>query len=202
MGTERRTFFGPDIDVSSLAHALADTFSSEGYEVQVLPDAGSGTTVQARKEDTLRRIAGMSSALTMVLGREGENVFVDVGGAHWVDKGIAAGVGAVLFFPALITAGIGAYQQNHLNKEAWQIVEDHILAHGGKGQSAPDGVTNSPAPASATQCANPQCRQLLPPGARFCAACGTVVARHCMNCGEELESGAGHCAKCGSAVTD
>ena len=98
MGTERRTFFGPDIDIDALAHALAGNFSSEGYEIQIMPAAGTGSVVQARKEDKLRRFTGMSSALTTVLTREGENVCVEVGGAHWADKGIAAGVG-FFFFP-------------------------------------------------------------------------------------------------------
>src|SRR5208337_3555309 len=111
---ERRTFLGPEIDIAALAQALADRFTSEGYEVQVLPASNSGSAVQARKEDALRRFTGMSSALTAVLAREGESVSVEVGGAHWADKRIAAGLG-FFFFPALVTATVGIYQQYHLD---------------------------------------------------------------------------------------
>lgn len=126
MGTERRTFYGPDIDISGLANALADSFSRQSYQVQVMPVPNSGLMVQARKEDTLRKIAGMSSALTAVVTMEGEYVCVEMGGAKWADKGVAAGVGAVLFFPALITAGVGAYQQSHLQTNAWQFIEQYV----------------------------------------------------------------------------
>jgi len=210
MGTERRTFDGPGIDISALAHALADNFSGEGYEIQIMPTANAGSMVQARKEDTLRKITGMSTALTTILTRDGENVCVDVGGAHWMDKGVAAGVGAVLFFPALITAGIGAYQQTHLNSEAWQFVERYIRANSGQHPAGQDSRHNpasaNPAspkgpPAIVSQCPNPQCGQSLTPGSRFCPACGSVIAKRCLNCGQELTPGAGFCDGCGSAVT-
>jgi hypothetical protein len=199
MSTQRRTFYGPDIDIAALAHALADNFSGEGFEVQILAAANSGSTVQARKEDTLRKVVGMSTALTTIFTREGEYVCVDVGGAHWLDKGVAAGVGAVLFFPALITAGIGAYQQSHLNNEAWQFVEQYIRTNVGQGSKRKPANLNDP-PAIVTQCPNPQCGQSLVAGARFCPACGTVISKRCLNCGHELPDGAGFCGGCGSPV--
>ena len=195
MGMERRTFLGAEIDVAALAQALADRLSGEGYEIQVLPAAGSGSMVQARKEDALRRFTGMSSALTAVLTREGEYVSVEVGGAHWADKRIAAGLG-LFFFPALVTATVGVYQQYHLDHELWQFVEEYIRGHA-KPREYEGSDSSTP---QAVHCSNPQCNQLLPPGSKFCAACGAVVARSCLNCGHELESGAAHCARCGSAV--
>ena len=43
------------------------------------------------------------------------------------------------------------------------------------------------------------CGAALEPNARFCAACGTPVAR-CANCGATLVSGAAFCAECGTPV--
>ncbi|MGA2148799.1 MAG: hypothetical protein ABSH49_27980, partial [Bryobacteraceae bacterium] len=97
MAMERRTFHGPDIDIPALAQALADKFSHDGYETQTL-QTPNGLTVQIRKEEMLRKIAGMSSALTVVMAMEGEYVAVEIGGAKWADKGVAAGVGAIIFF--------------------------------------------------------------------------------------------------------
>lgn len=139
MGTERRTFYGPDIDIPSLSQALADHFAREGYQTQVVPVSQTSLMVQARKEDTLRKIAGMSQALSAVLDLQGEYVGVEIGGAKWADKGVAAGVGAIIFFPALITAGVGAYQQSQLTTKAWQFVEQFIRTHSAFGGSPMPG---------------------------------------------------------------
>ena len=93
MGMERRTFYGPDIDLANLAHSLADSFSREGQKTQVMPGPNAGFVVQAGKEDTLRKIAGMATALTAIFTLENEYVCAEVGGAKWLEKGVTAGVG-------------------------------------------------------------------------------------------------------------
>ena len=127
MGMERRTFYGPDIDLATLAHSLADSFSRQGYKTQVMQGPNAGFVVQAGKEDTLRKIAGMATALTAIFTMENEYVCAEVGGAKWLEKGVTAGVGALLFFPALITAGVGAFQQSQLQTHAWQFIESHLV---------------------------------------------------------------------------
>jgi hypothetical protein len=257
MGTERRTFYGPDIDIPSLAQALADNFLREGYQTQVVPVSATGLMVQARKEDTLRKIAGMSSALSAVLDLEGEYVSVEMGGAKWADKGVAAGVGAIIFFPALITAGVGAYQQSQLTSKAWQFVEQFIRAHSAFGGSAMPGgglgaIPQTPqfqqsyqqphyqqppyqqpfqppggmmpgagqpmpmrgpggppapinmgagpqAPTAGVVCAS--CNQVMPPGSKFCMACGAPASKTCFTCGAEVQPSARFCNNCGTPVS-
>lgn len=46
----------------------------------------------------------------------------------------------------------------------------------------------------------PQCRASNPPGARFCAQCGTALPANCPQCGAALPAGAKFCASCGRAV--
>ena len=87
MATEKRTFYGPDIDLPALARGLSDHFSFDGYQTQIMPVANGGFMVQAHKEDTFRKIAGMSSALTVVLQMEGEYLAVESGGAKWAELG-------------------------------------------------------------------------------------------------------------------
>ncbi len=262
MGMEKRTFYGPDIDLQLLAQALVDHFSRDGYETQAMQVSETGFMVQARKEATLRKIAGMSSALTAVLNMEGEYVSVEMGGAKWADKGVAAGVGAIIFFPALITAGVGAYQQSQLQTKAWQFIEQYIRSNsafsgpsfstaqagmgisggmgmrsgmgmsgagmpgagmpggmamqGGRGMpggnpqyrgpaSAPPPVNmgagpgaGHSAPPAGMVCA--QCNQVLPPGSKFCLACGAPASKTCFSCGQELLPNARFCNSCGSPV--
>jgi hypothetical protein len=227
MGNERRTFYGPDIDITSLAHALADNFSRGGYQVQVMTAPNAAFMVQARKEDTLRKIAGMSSALTAVISIEGEYVCTEMGGAKWADKGVAAGVGAVLFFPALITAGVGAYQQSHLQTNAWQFIEQYIRTNSafggsmgfppsgqgfsngrgaassgsrqyGQHASAGFGPVNMGASASAPACST--CSQSMPAGSKFCQACGAPASKACLRCGKDMLPDARFCNHCGNPV--
>ena len=228
MATEKRTFYGPDIDLPALARGLSDHFSFDGYQTQIMPVANGGFMVQAHKEDTFRKIAGMSSALTVVLQMEGEYLAVESGGAKWADKGVAAGVGAVIFFPALITAGVGAYQQTQLQSKAWQFIEQYVRTNSAFGGSAGNWmrppqigadpvltpvVTGRPAAppkpvavgtppvavAAAAICS--QCNQPLPPGSKFCQACGAPASKTCFACGHELQPTAKFCNNCGSPVS-
>jgi hypothetical protein len=243
MGMEKRTFYGPDIDIQALAHALVDHFSRDGHETQVMATS-TGLMVQARKEATIRKIAGMSTALTTVLNMEGEYVAVELGGAKWADKGVAAGVGAIIFFPALITAGVGAFQQSQLQTKAWQFIEQYIrtnsafsgssfsMSPGGMGipqaggfgtpprypnqvlpgSQGPVGGYNQPAgpPAPVNMGGSPaaaggaslcgQCNQVLPPGSKFCLACGAPASKTCFSCGQQLVPNARFCNGCGRPV--
>lgn len=244
MRTEKRTFYGPDIDIPSLSQALVEFFARDGYRTQMMPASGSGVMVQAGKEDSLRKSFGMSSALTAVLTMENEYVAVEMGGAKWADKGVAAGIGAVIFFPALITAGVGAYQQSQLQTHAWQFIEQYIRTNSAFGGSsfAAGGMGLPPQPAyypnplqpgthgpptmqpnrapagppagppqpvnlGAQQAAAPassvcsQCNQVLPPGSKFCLACGAPASKTCFNCGQALQANARFCNNCGSPAT-
>jgi RNA polymerase subunit RPABC4/transcription elongation factor Spt4 len=235
---ERRTFYGPDIDLATLAHSLADSFSRQGYKTQVMQGPNAGFVVQAGKEDTLRKIAGMATALTAIFTMENEYVCAEVGGAKWLEKGVTAGVGALLFFPALITAGVGAFQQSQLQTHAWQFIEQYIRTNsafagspvpggaagfplqaphyqGGPGAPAFGGVPaphGPPAPvnmagagggagasAGGTVCA--KCSQPLPPGSKFCLACGAPASKACFGCGQSLSADARFCNHCGSPVS-
>ena len=221
MSTERRTFYGPDIDIPSLAQALADHFSRDGYQTQIVPVSNTALMVQAQKEDTLRKMAGMSSALSAVLSLEGEYVAAEIGGAKWADKGVAAGVGAIIFFPVLITAGVGAYQQSQLTSKAWQFVEQFVRTHSQfAGQGAPLGQFGQPPspPGYYQQPGLPQAgfpppplrgaAPPPPPPANFGrtpqaaavpqpAPVGTV----CASCGQAMTPGSKFCMACGAPAT-
>ncbi len=204
MSMERRTFYGPDINLEALAQALVDFFARDRYRTQMMPVHPAGFMVQAAKEDALRKISGTDTALTAVLNLEGEYVAVDLGGAKWADKGLVAGVGALLFFPVLITAGIGTYNQTHLQNDVWQFIEQYIHTHS-KAGPGPQGVAQAkppapPPPAAGVAGVCAQCKQPLPPGSKFCNACGAAVSSACKSCGAALPAGARFCNQCGSPV--
>src|SRR5262245_29578127 len=136
MGMERRTFYGPDIDVTALGRVLLDHYTRDGYQTQIMPSGPNGVAVQARKGGAWQKSFGMSKTLTAVVTMDNEYVAVEVGGAEWADKGVAAGIGAIIFFPALITAGVGAFQQSQLQTQTWQLIEQYIRTNSAFGGSA------------------------------------------------------------------
>jgi RNA polymerase subunit RPABC4/transcription elongation factor Spt4 len=204
---EKRSFYAPDIDISALAHAMADSFSRDGYQTQVMPTANGGATIQARKEDTLRKIAGMSSALTVNIAFEGDYVGVEVGGAKWADKGAAGAVGALIFFPVLITAGVGAYQQSQLQSKAWQFIDQYIKSNSTFGGSAMGAQTIPPFPGQQPMQPVPGAGQPASPpplnmgrGTSTASTTGQASAGTCTQCGHAIPPGARFCGECGTPV--
>jgi membrane protease subunit (stomatin/prohibitin family) len=68
--------------------------------------------------------------------------------------------------------------------------------------AAPAGGAG-PAGAAGLECSN--CHATNPPGAKFCASCGTAITApkvlHCTQCGSAASPGAKFCANCGSATS-
>jgi hypothetical protein len=205
---DRRAFYAPDIDINNLAQALGQWYAGQGYQAQSFPSPNGGLTVQARKESTLRTLAGMSSALTVVMTAEGENIAVEVGGAKWVDKAAAGGAGLLLLGPVgLIGAGVGAYQQSQIQSQSWQFIERYIMSNSAYASSAPAGFTAAPTqfgPGMAQPIApvQPHRTPTTPPpplnmGATGVAG-GAAASANCSQCGQPLRPGAKFCDNCGA----
>jgi membrane protease subunit (stomatin/prohibitin family) len=70
--------------------------------------------------------------------------------------------------------------------------------------AAPAPAAAAPAPAAAAaaeatiEC--PQCHSSVRVGSKFCAECGTPMAKHCTNCNAGLSATAKFCAECGTPV--
>ena len=228
--TERRMYQAPGIDLNELAKSVADWFGSQGFQTQSLPVQSGGIIVQSRKESTWRTVLGMAQALTIQMVPQDDNVVVEIGGAKWMDKGVATGIGLLVLWPTLVTAGIGAWQQSQLDDRAWEIIESHISAHGGHAAVGPGampiatqtvpsvkcencGATLRPGAKFCEQCGAaapkpepeatcPNCGQPVRPDAKFCDNCGTSLAVKCVQCGAELGPGVQFCAECGAEVPE
>jgi len=203
---ERRMYYAPGIDVNELAQVLSDWFRSQDFETQTLPVQGGGLAVQARKEATWRTVLGMAQALTTQLVPQEDNLVVEIGGAKWVDKGVATGIGLLILWPTLITAGIGAWQQSQLDDRAFEVIERYITSKGGHLVTSAAIAPVSTQAAPSVKC--PNCGASLRPGAKFCEQCGTPAPQPepekpkmtCPNCGHELRPEAKFCPNCGASV--
>ena len=200
---EQRLYNAPDLDLSMLGQALVQWFQQQGFEAQVLQGPEGGYVVQARRAETWRSLVGMSAALNVSLIREDSKLLVRMGAAQWADKAVVGAVGALVFWPALIPAAVGAWKQKQLPDQVFRFIDQYIALGGQVTESdlarimRPAAVA---APAAANQVACPSCGQPIRQTARFCDNCGASLKVACAKCGAELRPGARFCDGCGAPV--
>jgi hypothetical protein len=110
-----------DLDLQAIARALVLEYQAKGYEAQYLGDMNN-VTVQLKHEGTLRTITGFNKALAVSLQRVQGGTLVRVGAQDWVDQ-IAVGAVGLVIHPLLITAAIGALQQNNALHEVLRSID-------------------------------------------------------------------------------
>lgn len=116
----------------ALAEEIRQYFFRNGYQAQIFQQ-GANVVVQGKKEHLLRSALGMSYAATTVIEPTGTGFKVSVGGGKWIDKAAVAAFGIFVAFGfTVLTAGYGAAQQKTLENSIWQLIESHVVQHGGR----------------------------------------------------------------------
>ena len=113
-----------DLDLQAIAQALALEYQAKGYEAQQFGDMNN-VTVQLKHESTLRAITGFNKALAVSMQRVEGGTLVRVGAQDWVDQ-IAVGAVGLVIHPLLITAAIGALQQNNALHEVLRSIDYQV----------------------------------------------------------------------------
>ena len=113
-----------DLDLPAIAQALVLEYQAKGYEAQQFGDMNY-VTVQLKRESTLRTITGFNKALAVSLQRAQGGTLVRVGAQDWVDQ-IAVGAVGLAIHPLLITAAIGALQQNNALHEVLRSIDYQV----------------------------------------------------------------------------
>ena len=121
---ETRYYQTQEITIPALAQGLVVEYQAEGYEAQQFGDVNQ-TTVQLKKESTLRTITGFDKALAISFQRVNGGLLVKVGAQDWVDQ-IAVGAVGLVIHPLLITAAIGAMQQRNALHDVLNSIDQHI----------------------------------------------------------------------------
>ena len=121
---ETRFYQTPEISIVPIAQALVAEYGMKGYEAQQFGDANQ-TTIQLKKASTLRTITGFDKALAISFERVEGGVLVKVGAQDWVDQ-LAVGAVGLVIHPLLITAAVGALQQNTASHDALNSIDRHI----------------------------------------------------------------------------
>jgi len=113
-----------DLNLPAIAQALVLEYQAKGYEAQQFGDMNH-VTVQLKKESTLRAITGLNKALAISIQRVQDGTLVRVGAQDWIDQ-IAVGAVGLAIHPLLITAAIGALQQNNALHEVLRSIDYQI----------------------------------------------------------------------------
>lgn len=113
-----------DLDLQAIAQALVFEYQAKGYEAQQFGDRNN-VTVQLKHESTLRTITGFNKALAISLQRVEGGTFVRVGAQDWIDQLVVGAVGLAVH-PLLITAAIGAIQQNNALHEVLRSIDSQV----------------------------------------------------------------------------
>ena len=113
-----------DLNLPAIAQALVLEYRAKGYEAQQFGDMNH-VTVQLKQESTLRAITGLNKALAISMQRVQDGTLVRVGAQDWVDQ-IAVGAVGLAIHPLLITAAIGAIQQNNALHEVLRSIDYQI----------------------------------------------------------------------------
>jgi len=121
---ETRYYQTQEITIPALAQGLVVEYQAQGYEAQQFGDVNQ-TTVQLKKESTLRTITGFDKALAISFQRVNGGLLVKVGAQDWVDQ-IAVGAVGLVIHPLLITAAVGAIQQNNTLHDVLNSIDQHI----------------------------------------------------------------------------
>ena len=121
---ETRYYQTQEITLPALAQGLVVEYQAQGYEAQQFCDVNQ-TTVQLKKESTLRTITGFDKALAISFQRVNGGLLVKVGAQDWVDQ-IAVGAVGLVIHPLLITAAVGAIQQNNTLHDVLNSIDQHI----------------------------------------------------------------------------
>lgn len=211
-----------NVSMEQVAHGIEGFLRNKKQMTVEGCPAQEGYFIQAKMDsDGWKKISGMDQAVQIQLMNMGSMVNVQIGNGKWSDKVGAGVVGAVLFAPLAVTAGIGAFQAKKLPKEIFEFIE-RFLASGGQtfevGMSAPiaDGMAQCPkcgasVPVGTKFCGScgspmgnscPQCGAFAPAGTKFCPECGTPLssAGGCPQCGAEVTPGQKFCGSCGSSL--
>ena len=98
-------------------------------EIQVLGPP-EDAVIQIRERGIVKKITGMSSAITVHTRVEGDTLFIEEGKAEWMNKIVSAGIGALIFLPLVALPGIGAYMQDKMIKDVSFFISGYLERNG------------------------------------------------------------------------
>jgi len=127
--SKTRTFPAGNVDAARLADDLHTWFLGQNFNCQVLQTEDGGTLLQAEKQGTWRKFAGMSTALNVVMRQTGRELAVEIGAGKWLDKAAAGVVSLFVLWPLAVTAAFGAWEQSNMPNRVFDFISKWVIGH-------------------------------------------------------------------------
>lgn len=182
------------VTVEGIGRNVQNFLRNKGLVVQG-GKAGQGYIVQAKEDDSWKKIAGMSTAIEVQISDAGNGLLVNIGNGNWSDKVGAGVLGWFVFAPLAVTAVVGTVQQQKLPGEIFAQIERYISCGG---QDMYLGMDFTNAQAGHQIC--PHCGSEIPEGQSFCSSCGKSLTRNCPGCNKPVPLGLDFCPSCGTKM--
>ncbi len=183
----------------SMAYALAEYLDLKKNMITQTMRTKNGYLIQCKGDATAEwtKYLGLDAALSIELVQVSDKLSVSIGFDRWMEKMGIAALGAVIFHPLLITAGIGAIRQAALPQEIFEFIEGYLHAEPIIEEEVPVQRMNE----EVRIC--PACGTSNRIDALFCKACGASLEKkeiHCPSCDTLLEGDEMFCPKCGEKL--
>lgn len=187
-----------DVDIEKIGHGIENWLQVKKQLYVEGMVTNEGYLVQAKQQDSWKKLVGMDSALQVQLFKAGDNqVMINVGNGSWVDKAGAATIGMIAFAPLAVTAAIGAWNQKKMPEEIFAFVSQFIMSGG---QSVEISMAPNK-PMADGQVACPNCQTPNAKDAKFCTGCGTKMQKECPHCHASVGLDTKFCPECGENLT-
>lgn len=148
--------------IDSIATAIKEEFTAEGYDVMVEDLVSGGSDISITKGGVFKAVLGMKSAMKVSLIPCHEGIVFDANVGIWGQQVIPSLIAWFITWPVLVTQIWGLIQQSKLDDKALEIATRVISS----GQSS---VVSS----QSVFC--PNCGTKLSGSAKFCINCGTPL---------------------------
>lgn len=121
---QTRTYHAPSFSADDLAEKTRQWFANNGYQTQVYRNFNNRLLVQGYRDDLWRSAIGLATAVTVqIFSPSSDTLQVDVGAGAWGDKFFTAGIGLLFFYPLVLSAAWGSFEQYKLDQEVWKAIE-------------------------------------------------------------------------------
>lgn len=118
MGVEIRTFNNKSTDIQIVLNTIADELIAEQqFALTFKGTTAEGYSVKLKKSGFLRQFSGLVYTFDIVAQRQGDMVVVKVDDGDIRNQLASLGVGLLVVWPVLITAGYGWMRKGELRKE-------------------------------------------------------------------------------------
>lgn len=140
MGVETRAFPPSSADLNAVANSLADWLAREkGFTTRLNARLEDGALLKMEKNDFGGQFTGLVYTLEVTLRRHGSGVTVSVDDGDLRNQGLALGIGALIFWPLLLTAGYGWMTKGEIRSRVVSFVAQALGAASGPVREYPRG---------------------------------------------------------------